>query len=752
MVNKAATTTALTSSKNPSFVGDSVTFTAAVTSGGSAVGSGDVTFRVDDVDQAPVPVDATGKATLVTSDLVAGPHTVRATYGGTATLATSSAEVSQTVDTIATQTALVSSVNPSVFGGSVTFTATVTAGGAPVTVGAVEFSDGATLLGAATLGPDGTAEFSTSDLSVGSHTIKAAYDGTPVYAASQDQVTQVVGQQVSATTVSAAPNPSSFGTSVTFTATVTVGAAPVTAGTVQFSEGGTDLGAAVPVAADGTATYSTATLAGGGHTVTATYSGTDDVAGSSGSVEQIVDPAASTTALTSAPNPSVFGQLVTLTATVTSAGGQVTTGTVAFSDGATVLCAAAEVQPDGTATCAIDDFGAGTHTLTATFSGSADFAVSTGQATQVVNQATSTTTLGSSANPSTLGTEVTFTATVLGSGGDPITDGTVAFSVDGTVVAAAQPLDGTGHATFPTDALTAGSHTIAASYSGTANVAGSDSADLTQVVRLVADAGGPYAIAEGQGVTLDGSKSSPGAAYEWDLNGDGVFGDASGPSPVLTWSQLESFGIDDGQSTPTTYPIKLEVISGTVTATANASIVVSNTAPIAVITGSLKATVGQPFTVKVGADDPSSADMAAQFSYTIDWGDGSPVETVPGPADPLVTHTYTGQGNFDAAFTATDKDGGQGDRTAVVVLAEPATTPTPTPSSSSSSPTSSPTRSTTATTGPTSTSTSTGGSGNLANTGASIGPGAIVAGAALLIGGTALLVLARRRTVHGSHE
>ena len=278
-------------------------------------------------------------------------------------------------------------------------------------------------------------------------------------------------------------------------------------------------------------------------------------------------------------------------------------------------------------------------------------------------------------------------------------------------------------------------------------------ADLDQDVELIADAGGPYDIAEGQGVTLDGAGSSPGAdSYEWDLNGDGVFGDASGPSPVLTWKQLESFGIDDGQSTPTTYPIKLEVTSGTVTETANASIVVSNTAPIAVITGALKATVGEPFTVKVGADDPSSADMAAQFSYTIDWGDGSPVETLPGPADPPVTHTYTGQGNFDAAFTATDKDGGQGDRTAVVVLAEPATTPTPTPSSSSSSPTSSPTGSTTATTGPTSTSTSSGGSGNLANTGASIGPGPIVAGAALLIGGTALLVLARRRTVNGSHE
>ena len=740
VVNKAETTTELTSSKNPSQVGDAVTFTATVTSGGGPQTSGSVTFAVDGTDQPAVPVDADGTATFTTATLAAGTHTIRAAYGGTASFATSSAQLDQVVNRFDTTTALTTSGSPSVFGDDVTFTATVTSAGSPVLAGGVEFLDGSASLGVVSLSADGTATFTIDNLAVGSHTIHANYAETTAYGASADQLIQVVGQQASATTVSAAPNPSSFGTSVTFTATVAVGATPVTGGTVQFSEGGTNLGAPVPLAADGSATFSTATLAGGSHTITATYSGTADVAGSSGSVDQVVNSAASTTVLTSTPDPSVFGQSVTLTATVTSAGGQVTTGTVTFTEAATVLCAAAPVQPDGTATCAVDDLGAGAHQLTATFSGSADFAGSSGQTTQTVDQATTQTALTGPTTGS-LGADLEYTATVTGPNG-PLNQGAVVFTVDGTVVGGPVDVDATGKATFTTK-LAAGSHTIDAEYTGTPDYADSPATQITVVVSVVADAGGPYDIAEGGGVTLDGTGSSSGAdSYEWDLNGDGVFGDVSGPSPVLTWKELESFGIDDGQATPTTYPIALRVTSGTAApVTATSSLVVSNTAPISVITGSLTATVGKPFTVKVGAQDPSSADMAAQFGYTIDWGDGSPVETLTGPADPPVSHTYTSRGSFAAAFIATDKDGGQGEKTAVVVLAEPAASPSPSPSPSGSS-------SATAPSGPT----SSGGAGNLANTGASIGPGWIVAGPALLIGGAGLLLLAsRRRARHGFH-
>ena len=60
-----------------------------------------------------------------------------------------------------------------------------------------------------------------------------------------------------ATTVSSAPNPSVVGQNVTFTAKTTADGLPVTAGAVQFSIEGSNAGAPVPVASDGTATFST---------------------------------------------------------------------------------------------------------------------------------------------------------------------------------------------------------------------------------------------------------------------------------------------------------------------------------------------------------------------------------------------------------------------------------------------------------------------------------------------------------------
>lgn len=75
----------------------------------------------------------------------------------------------------ATQTALASSQNPSSFGQSVTFTATVTASGRTPT-GTVSFNDNGTPIGTAPLSA-GVAAFSISTLAVGSHSITAGYGG-----------------------------------------------------------------------------------------------------------------------------------------------------------------------------------------------------------------------------------------------------------------------------------------------------------------------------------------------------------------------------------------------------------------------------------------------------------------------------------------------------------------------------------------------------------------------------------------------
>src|SRR5439155_19313502 len=96
----------------------------------------------------------------------------------------------------------------------------------------------------------GTATFSTSSLSTGSHTLTAFYASDSVYASSSGTRThQVAANGATTTLVSSSPNPSVFGQAVTFTALVTSGAG-IPAGTVTFMEGTTSLSAAVPL--DGT--------------------------------------------------------------------------------------------------------------------------------------------------------------------------------------------------------------------------------------------------------------------------------------------------------------------------------------------------------------------------------------------------------------------------------------------------------------------------------------------------------------------
>ena len=170
----AATSTALVSSINPSTVGQSVSFTATVT-GASPTGS--VQFK-DGAGNLGSPVALSGGvATLSTSALTQGTHSITAVYSGDAGNATSTSPiVNQVVNPAAagvTTTALTSSQNPSTLGQSVTFTATVS-GATPT--GTVQFFDGASSLGSVTAS-GGIATLTTSALTQGTHAITANYGG-----------------------------------------------------------------------------------------------------------------------------------------------------------------------------------------------------------------------------------------------------------------------------------------------------------------------------------------------------------------------------------------------------------------------------------------------------------------------------------------------------------------------------------------------------------------------------------------------
>ena len=181
--------------------------------------------------------------------------------------------------------------------------------------------------------------------------------------------------QPTITTLTASPNPASFGQSITFTATVN----PITAtGTVSFTfDTGPSISATL---SGGNATYVTSTLLVGSHTITATYGGDSAYSSSFTTTTQVVNQASSAITLTSIPNPSVVSQTVTFTATVSPVGAS---GTVTFSEGTTVLGTAPVVSSTAVYTTA--SLSIGSHVITATYSGDTTYGMAVSQpVTQVV--------------------------------------------------------------------------------------------------------------------------------------------------------------------------------------------------------------------------------------------------------------------------------------------------------------------------------------------------------------------------------
>ena len=383
LVAPSPTTTGLTATPNPSQFGQSVTFTATVTSG-AGTPTGTVSFKASGKTFITQTLSG-GVATASVAAFSVGAKTdITAVYEGNPDFATStSAAVILNVNKGATTTALTAGPIPPCSASPVTFTATVAAtapaDGTPT--GTVSFKISGTTFITQTLS-GGVATVSVAAFSVGARTITAVYEGDSSFATSTSgAVVLNVNKGATTTAVTAAPNPSVFGQTVTFTATVaaTAPAAGIPTGTVTFKDGATTLGTGT---LSGTsASFTTSTLSVGAHTITAVYDGDGSFNPStSPPLTQTVNKGATTTAVTAAPNPSVFGQSVTLTATVavTAPAAGTLTGTVTFKDGATTL--GSGPVSGTTATFATSALTVGSHSITATYDGSASFNTSTSTA------------------------------------------------------------------------------------------------------------------------------------------------------------------------------------------------------------------------------------------------------------------------------------------------------------------------------------------------------------------------------------
>ena len=203
IVNEPPTTTVIAVSANPAAPNTPVTFTATVTNQTGTAITGAITFLNDNkliCNQALVNDQAS-----CTASFKIGDYTVSAVYSGDANNSASAASpIFELVSSrlVQTQTLLATSGSPVIVGQPVTFTATVTWRGTPISNSGdvVTFYDGTSAIGSSTT-IQGVATFTTSSLAARTHFIKAVYAGDSTFLTSAARITQIISKSATATSV-----------------------------------------------------------------------------------------------------------------------------------------------------------------------------------------------------------------------------------------------------------------------------------------------------------------------------------------------------------------------------------------------------------------------------------------------------------------------------------------------------------------------------------------------------------------------
>lgn len=507
----AGTTTStitLSATPNPPVAGQSVTFTATVSSvtssarGAQPQATVTPTGTVQFLDNGTAIGTGTltnGVATYTTILAAGTAHSVSAVYSGNGTYAsaTSSAiTVQATTGTTATTTALVASSYAVTGGTNITFTSTVksstTSTSTPTgTVTLTSSKDG--VIGTGTIGTDGTVNISSATLTSGTHNITATYSGDTNFAASSSSAIVVtISPQTGTLTASISPTTGAYGYTATITATVAVTSGAAN-GTVQAVLDGTTYTGTVTT---GTGTITVNVPKPGRYSIVVSCPATNSFTCSNTvTLSFTATKGSTTTTVTASTSSAMAGDSITLTAAIANQGNATGTysftGTVTFLDGTKTLATAPVASNGATATVSLT--GSGTHAITAVYSGDTNWFGSTSASTAIVTtKVDSQLVLSASSTTVVNGTNVIFTATASGTNASstlaPPTGTVTFYSTVGTTVVtlgtATLTANGTTQsiATISTTGLKAGTNSLYAIYAGDTNYKTSTSNTLTVTV------------------------------------------------------------------------------------------------------------------------------------------------------------------------------------------------------------------------------------------------------------------------------
>ncbi len=345
-VSKASTSTLLTSS---ALIASA---TIVVTPPGAGVPSGTVQFLKG------TTVLGTVTLTSSTASLAVPAGTVTAVYSGDGNLIGSTSLPVNIYSTATSSLTLTSSVNPSVLGQSVTFTASVATSGPPgPPTGTVQFFDNTNFLGSAPLS-GGQASFTTAALTGGSHAIIAGYNGDATFPGAQASFGQTINAAVTLG-VTATPATAVYGQAVTLSTTVGPNTPPAgypaPSGQVAYSVAGTTGGLGSPVGSApltaGVASLTVTTLPVGSDTVRAQYTGDSNWSSSVAGIAVTISQASTASSLSLS---KVSGQLALVAAiTAVAPGAGTPTGIVQFVNTADNSVVATANMANGSATANI---------------------------------------------------------------------------------------------------------------------------------------------------------------------------------------------------------------------------------------------------------------------------------------------------------------------------------------------------------------------------------------------------------------
>ncbi len=346
------------------------------------------------------------------------------------------------------------------------------------TGGTVQFKDGGTDIGAPVAVVNGVATLPHTFTAAGDHSVTAVYDGVLEFLTSTSpaRTVSVAAADVQTTTALTVPSSAVEQTSVALTANISPAA---DGGTVQFKDGGTDIGGPIAVTAGGATLDHTFTTTGS-HSITAVYSGTAGFGGSTAQAQtiEISSSALSTTTTLQVPAAAITGTAVDLTATVAPSNA---VGTVQFKSNGTAIGSPVTVS-GGTATLSHSFDAAGAQSITADFTAGAGFVSSSASAQTVTVSdpapidVETTTSLSGPATAIT-GAAVDLTATVAPNNAV----GTVQFKSNGTAIGSPVTVSG-GTATLSHSFDAAGAQSITADFTAGAGFVGSSASAQTVTV------------------------------------------------------------------------------------------------------------------------------------------------------------------------------------------------------------------------------------------------------------------------------